>query len=363
MFIDGIDIAARRDLSGFALDVDRKIPLSGCTAIFGPSGAGKSTLLRLIAGFDRPDAGRIAFGDALWCDMSASVFTPAHQRPVGYMFQDGRLFPHLSVEKNLLYADRRSNAGDAPYTVSDIVEAFDLKPLLDRRPDTLSGGERQRAALARTMLTRPKLLLLDEPLSALDRGRKAEIMPYLDNLAGRFGVPALYVSHNVDEIVRLADETVILKAGRVEAVGATAAVLNAYGVDASTEAFDMGAVVTGVVADHDEAYHLTRVALGDGVISLPINKQKSVGEAVNIRIDARNVAIAASAPQDISIRNVLPAVITTMKRRPDSPFVDIVLRAGDATLQAQVTKAASDDLSLAPGGSVYALVKTASFEI
>ncbi len=363
MFIDRIDIAARSAFAGFALDMAEAIPLNGCTAIFGPSGAGKSTLLRMVAGFLRPDAGRIAFGDALWCDTGAGVHVPAHRRPVGYMFQDGRLFPHLSVEQNLLYADRRSVAAGARYTFGDIVKAFDLKPLLDRRPDSLSGGERQRAALARTMLTRPRLLLLDEPLSALDRGRKAEILPYLDNLAGRFGAPVLYVSHNVDEIVRIADQTVILKSGRVETIGATAEVLNAYGVDHGADAFDMGAVLTGAVIDHDDEYRLTRVALGDGVVSLPINKQKSAGEAVNIRIDARNVAIAASAPQDISIRNVLPATITAMNRRPNSPFIDIVLRVGDANLQAQVTKAASDDLSLAPGQSVYALVKTASFEI
>lgn len=363
MFTDHIDIKTRRAFAGFTLDVEQKIPLAGCTAVFGPSGAGKSTLLRLIAGFLRPDAGRIAFGEALWCDIGAGLHVPAHRRPIGTVFQDGRLFPHLTVEQNLFYADKRSDAGEAKYSRADIVAAFDLKPILDRRPVTLSGGERQRVALARTMLTRPKLLLLDEPLSALDRGRKAEIIPYLDNLAGKFGAPVIYVSHNVDEIVRIADQTVILKSGRVEATGATAEILNAYGVGTDADAFESGAVLTGSVIAHDEAYRLTRVALGDGVISLPINKQKPVGEAVNIRIDARNVAIATAAPSNISIRNVLPATITAMNRRPDSPFVDIILRAGDAILQAQITTAASDDLALASGQSVYALVKTASFEI
>ena len=363
MFIDHIEIETRNAFAGFALDVKQKIPLAGCTAVFGPSGAGKSTLLRLIAGFLRPDAGRIVFGEALWCDTGAGVHVPAHRRPVGTVFQDGRLFPHLNVEQNLLYADKRADPGEATFAIGDIVAAFDLKPLLDRGPDTLSGGERQRVALARTMLTRPKLLLLDEPLSALDRGRKAEIIPYLDGLAGRFGAPVIYVSHNVDEIVRIADQTVILNSGRVEAVGATADVLNAYGVDAGAGAFEKGAVITGAVIDHDTAYRLTRVAIGDGVVSLPINERKLAGEAVNIRIDARNVAIAAAAPKDISIRNVLPATIATMTRRPDSPFVDIVLRVGDATLLSQITKAASDDLALASGQSVHALVKTASFEI
>lgn len=363
MSIDQLDIEARCAFSEFSLDVKQKIPLAGCTAVFGPSGAGKSTLLRLIAGFQRADAGRIAFGEAVWCDKAAGVHVPADRRPVGYMFQDGRLFPHLTVSQNLHYADKRSDPDDASYSFSDVVDAFDLQTLLERRPATLSGGERQRVALARTLLTRPKLLLLDEPLSALDRRRKAEIIPYLDDLAGRFGAPAIYVSHNVDEIVRIADQTLILQSGRIEAQGATAEILNAYGVDMGVGAFEIGAIVTGVVRRHDEKYALTDVTLGDGVISLPINRAKAPGDAVNIRIDARNVAIAKSAPKDISIRNTLPATIAAINPRADSPFVDIALRVGEIELQAQITRAASDDLSLAPGLSVYALVKTASFEI
>lgn len=363
MSIDHINIDARCVFSCFSLDVNEKLPLAGCTAVFGPSGAGKSTLLRLIAGFQQPDAGRIAFGDALWCDTRAGVCVRAHRRPVGYMFQEGRLFPHLNVEQNLRYADKRSEAGAGAYGFGDIVDAFDLNALLTRRPATLSGGERQRAALARTLLTRPKLLLLDEPLSALDRRRKGEIIPYLDDLAGRFGAPVLYVSHNVDEIVRIADQTVILNAGRVEARGETADVLNAYGVLGGADASAFGAVVCGDVRSHDETYCLTHVAIGDGVISLPINKAKAPGDSVNIRIDARNVAIATTAPKDISIRNTLPATITAISPRSNSPFVDIVLRVAEAEIKAQITKAASDDLSLAQGQSVFALVKTVSFEI
>ena len=361
MSISSIDIAVRRAFAGFTLDIAQTIPLGGCTAVFGPSGAGKSTLLRLIAGFLRPDAGHIRFGDSVWCDSAAGAFVPAYNRPIGTVFQDGRLFPHLTVEKNLLYADRRSDSDDSQFSFANIVDAFDLKPLLLRRPDTLSGGERQRAALARTILTRPQMLLLDEPLSALDRGRKAEILPYLENLAGRFGAPAIYVSHNVDEILRVADQTVLLKAGRVEAMGDTAAVLNAYGADAND--FDSGAVVTGEVVGHDTHYRLTRVRIGDGIVSLPINEAKPIGEAVNIRMDARNVAVATRPPDNISIRNVLSAEVVSIERTDHSPFVEIALRVGEAQLKSQITLAACEDLSLAPGQSAYALVKTASFAL
>ena len=331
-------------------------------AVFGPSGAGKSTLLRLIAGFLRPDAGRICFGETLWCDTERRIFTSPHQRRVGTVFQDGRLFPHLNVEQNLHYADRRSHMNGERYDFSDIVDAFDLSGLLPRAPDTLSGGERQRVALARTLLTRPDLLLLDEPLSALDRRRKAEIIPYLDDLAGRFGAPVIYVSHNLEEIVRLARRTAIMTAGRIDAEGPTAEVLNAYGVGPDADAFAPGAVLEAVVADHDEKRLLTHVSVGEGVLSLPINKHKPVGDAVNIRIDARNVAIATAPPTGLSIRNALPATIAAIKAEGNSPFTIVELMSSGALLRAQVTKAAVEELGLEQGQAVFALVKAASFD-
>ena len=359
MSSERLEIEATLGFSGFTLDVAETFDLAGCTALFGASGAGKTTLLRLIAGFLRPQSGRISFDGAVWCDIARGVFLRTHRRPVGVVFQDGRLFPHLNVEQNLLYADRRA-APERLRDIGDMIDAFDLSALLPRSPKTLSGGERQRVALARTLLTRPALLLLDEPLSALDRDRKAEILPYLDDLAGRFGVPALYVSHNVDEVVRIADRTVIMKEGRIEASGSTAAVINAYGLESDIAA---ASVLTGVVASHDEAHRLTRVAVGEGAISLPINQQKAVGAPVNIKIDARNVAIATTLPKDISIRNVLPAAIETLATEAASPFVDVVMRVNGELLRAQVTRAAREDLDLVSGRGVYALVKTASFAV
>ena len=362
MSIEQLEITASLALSEFTIELDETWAADGYVSIFGPSGVGKSTILRLISGFARPDKGRIVFGGEVWCDTATGVFTPPHQRPVGMVFQDGRLFPHLTVEQNLQFADKRSRDVGKRFEASDIISAFDLAALLRRLPNTLSGGERQRVALARTLLTRPKLLLMDEPLSALDRQRKAEILPYLDGLPARFGAPVFYVSHNVQEVVRLAGQTVILNKGKVEAVGPTAETLTAYDVEASEE-FSIGAVVEGLLQAHDDDLLLTQVKIGDDAISLPINKRKPIGERVNIRIDARNVAIATERPKGISIRNVVKAKVVALSARPNSPFVVIRLDAGGGELHAQITKASVIDLGLSEGAEVFALIKAASFDV
>lgn len=355
-----IDINAKIAFTDFDIDISESFPLDGCTAIFGPSGAGKSTLIRLIAGLSRPDKGRIVWRDDIWCDTQTNIFIPPHQRGAGVVFQDGRLFPHLSVEKNLHYADKRS-AGDASQIRFDnVVSAFDLSSLLSRDPRALSGGERQRVAIARTLLSRPKLLLLDEPLSALDRSRKAEILPYLDDISERFELPVIYVSHNIAEITRLADRTLILRDGRARAIGATAEVLNEYG--AVTESDEKFALLQGVVSAHDAAYQLTTVAIGGGEISMPMNKKQSIGDKVVIRVGARDVAISKTCPDAISIRNVLPATIAKFECGANSPFSIVTLDCSGSQISAQVTRAAINDLGLDIGQSVFALVKSASFD-
>lgn len=356
-----VDVAAR--FPGFSLSIAHNFALNGCTAVFGPSGAGKSTLLRLIAGFSRPEAGSITFRGQTWFAGDQRRFIPARRRPVGVVFQQDRLFPHLTVEGNLHYADRRCRSADRRYEIAEIIKAFDLEKLLARRPRTLSGGERQRAAIARTLLTRPDLLLLDEPLSALDAGRKGEIIPYLDDLAGRFGAPTLYVSHNIDEIVRLADEVVILKSGRVEAAGPTAATLNAYAGPALSEGAAHACVFEGRVCAHDRRRLLTKVALGEELISVPLNDSKAVGAPARLRIDARNVAVATVAPSGLSIRNVLKTVVSDISGDEGSPFVTVAMQASGGVLRAQITRAAAEDLGLARGMKVFALVKSASFDL
>lgn len=345
---------------GFSLDVDEKLGPSGCTAVFGPSGGGKTTLLRLIAGFARPRAGRIAFGDDVWFDAAAHRETPAHRRPVGFLFQDARLFEHLSVEGNIGYADARSARAASAYGVDDVIDALDLEPLLDRRPQTLSGGERQRAALARTLMTRPKLLLLDEPLAALDRSRKSDILPYLEDLPRRFGLRTIYVSHDVDEVARLADDILVLDAGRVVLRGGAAHVIESLGAGGGD--YETSALIEGAVARHDVEHRLT-YALIDGVeIAIPLVDRLAPGTAVRLRVRARDVALATERPQRISIRNVLPGVVADITETGDAPSVIVAVALGGARVLASVTRAAVADLDLAPGAPVFALIKSASFE-
>jgi molybdate transport system ATP-binding protein len=293
------------------------------------------------------------------------------------MFQNGRLFEHLTVGGNLAFADKRSRGGAAKYSFDDVVAGFDLGPLMDRRPASLSGGERQRAALARTLLARPELLLLDEPLAALDRARKREILPFLEDLPKRFGLPCLYVSHDIEEVSRLADNILVLSKGRVEAYGAAADIIGRLDLEPLTGRFEAGSLLTGVVINQDSRLALTRVKLGEAVITMPINKRLSVGDIIRLRIRARDVAIATAKPENTSIRNMLSGVINAVNEDLEGPFASVVIDLGEPSigeqsisgqaisgqaLRARITRAAIEDLGLKKGQSVYALVKSVSFE-
>lgn len=344
-----LDLAHRR--GDFALELDASIPAAGVTGIFGPSGAGKTTLLRLIAGFDHPDRGRIVFAGEDWTGQ------PPSRRPVGTVFQSPRLFPHLSVRGNLDYAVKRAAAGGPAF--ADAVEALDLAPLLDRRIQTLSGGEAQRVALGRALMTAPRLLLLDEPLAALDADRKAAILPYLGSALKRFAIPALYVSHSIDEMVRLADRIMALREGRVAAFGSAGAVIE--GLDpAPGEGFEAGVIVEAIVADTANAYGLAGLDLAGQDLTVPGLDGVSEGAAVRLRIRARDVAIATQRPEGLSIRNVIEA--TLIERRDRGVHADLLLDAGGPHLRARITRESADALGLVEGQTVFALIKTVSLE-
>ena len=362
MSAERLALRARVSYPGFELEVDEEIPLDRTTALFGPSGSGKSTLLRVIAGFDRPTAGRIALGADVWFDGAGRVDVPPHRRPVGLMFQDGRLFDHLDVAGNLEYALRRSRRSGSGEERRAVVDALDLEPLLPRRTASLSGGERQRVALGRTLLTRPRLLLLDEPLAALDRDRKREILPYLEQLPRRFRLPTIYVSHAVEEVALLADEVIVLAGGRVRARGATGAIVERLDLQPITGRFEAGVLVEGRVTEHDRAFGLTHVDIGGARLTMPGIADIALGAGVRLRIRARDVAIATSAPSGISIRNVLPATVLEIVADPDSAFAEVLLRMDGEHLRARLTRASVADLQLVAGMPVFALIKTVSFD-
>jgi molybdate transport system ATP-binding protein len=357
-----LSIQVEVGFGGFRLYVAEDIALAGVTALFGPSGGGKSTLLRVIAGLERGASGRISFAGESWLDTAHGYFVPAHRRPIGYVFQDARLFAHLTVRGNLHYAASRRPKRRLGIDIAEVIAAFDLTALLERRTHALSGGERQRVAIARTLLTEPRLLLLDEPLAALDVGRKSEILPYLVALPARFGIPAIYVSHALDEVARLADRIVVLVDGRIRATGAAHHILERLDIQPLTGRFEAGSILEARVMGHDAGFHLTRLQLGGEILMMPMVSHLVEGEQIRLRVRARDVALALRRPEDVSIRNVLASQIVTIAEEPDTAFAEILLDIGGSHLRARITRHAAAGLKLQPGMAVFALIKSVAFD-
>ncbi|MEM8685777.1 MAG: molybdenum ABC transporter ATP-binding protein [Pseudomonadota bacterium] len=357
-----LELSAELAFSDFTVNIDEVISLTGITALFGPSGSGKSTLLRILAGLEQRAKGRVVFNGTVWGDSESGVFLPAHRRPVGLVFQDGRLFPHLTVEGNLNYALSRSPEDQRPIRFDQVVQALDLSALLERRPEGLSGGERQRVALGRTVLSQPALLLLDEPLSALDVRRKGELLPFIEKVPDVFGIPAIFVSHAVDEVARLADQAIILVDGKVTLRGALPDIFQQLDMHGYTGNFEAGAVVEAQVTGHNTQYQLTNLDLDGRDLQMPMVSSLNPGDQVRLRIRARDVSLALEKPSGVSIRNCLPAVVEEVRAEPDTAFAEVLLRVGEQGLRARITRQSADDLQLAPGLQAYALVKSVSFD-
>lgn len=343
----------------FTLEVAHDFPGTGITALFGPSGCGKSTLLRVIAGFERAAQGRVALGNEMW--LGPRAWTPPHRRGVGYVFQDARLFPHLTARGNLDYAHRRAADIPARYSLDDVVDVLDLAPLFDRRATQLSGGERQRVAIGRTLLARPRLLLMDEPLAALDTRRKGEILPYIGRLPKAFDIPILYVTHALEEVTQLCDRIVALADGRVVATGGVAEVLERLDLADVQGRFEAGTVLAGRIAGQHRAMHLSRVDLGGVHVEVP-QIGLAEGSEVRLRVRARDVSLALRRPEGMSIRNMLEARVLAIDPEPTSAFAEVLLDIGGQHLRARVTRAAVADLSLDVGQPVIALLKAVSFD-
>lgn len=356
-----IDVDTRITFGDFTLEVAHRTPLEGITALFGPSGCGKSTLLRIISGLEPAARGRIRFGDDTWQDDSRGIFVPPHRRGVGYVFQDARLFPHLTVEGNLRYAEKRSRERSGEMTLDGVVSALDLAPLMNRRTSSLSGGERQRAAIGRTLLTRPRLLLMDEPLAALDARRKGEILPYIERLPKTFGVPIIYVTHSIDEVARLAQRILALAAGRPVAEGSVVDVLERLDLQSVTGRFEAGVVVSARVTRHDRKFRLTHLDHHGQEIVMPM-AELAVGDKVRLRIRARDVALATQRPEGISVRNIMSGYIAEVVEEPETAFAEILVDTGGARVRARLTRAAVAELALVPGKPVFALIKSIAFD-
>ncbi len=341
-------------LESFVLDASFNAPDVGVTALFGPSGSGKTTLLRCIAGLERA-AGSLQVNGETWQD--DTTFTPTHKRPLGYVFQEASLFPHLPVRANLEYGLKRTPLAERKVPLEQVVEWLGLERLIARGdPAKLSGGERQRVAIGRALLTSPRLLLMDEPLSALDTGSKQEILPYLERLHRELQIPVLYVSHALDEVARLADHLLLLEQGRVIASGALQETLARLDLP-TAHLDDAGAVIDAEVAQHDEKYHLTRLDFPGG--NLWVGKvAQPYGTRVRARVLARDVSIATQAPQGSSINNILNARIEEIRDEgPDKVIVRMTVGESHVLLS-RITRRSRDQLGLIAGMYVCAQVKS-----
>ena len=348
-------------LGGFSLDVAFKMPMRGITALFGPSGCGKTTTLRCMAGLQHLP-GHFIVGEEVWQDSAKGVFVKTHERPLGYVFQEASLFQHLTVRQNLLYGARR--AGDAPTSdaldFDAIVELLGIGHLLERSPIALSGGERQRVAVGRALLSRPRILLMDEPLAALDRMTKEEILPYFERLHESLALPIVYVSHDIGEVARLADTMVLLAKGRVIASGP----LTTLQTDPSlplVAAPDAAVMLEGHVAHVDEDFALTHFTVPGGTLIVP-GRQGAPGRERRLRIAASDVSFTLTAATDTTILNCLPARIVSIDGLNSEAQVNIIAALGadgsGARIAARITRKSQTALGLAPGTSVFAQIKS-----
>ena len=352
--MNSIHVRAGVTFSGYSLNVDLALPGEGITALFGPSGAGKTTLLRVIAGLERANDGFVKIGEEIWQDDARGIFVPTYQRSLGFVFQDVHLFEHLDVQRNLEFGMKRIPSIDRHIPLQRVVELLGINHLMDRRPSTLSGGERQRVGIARALATSPRLLLLDEPMAALDIQRKAEIMPYLERLNHQLKIPMLYVSHAIDEVSRLADHMVLLNRGSVCACGTTQDLLTR--LDLPLASGEMAsAIVDGRVVDYDAPLQICRVEFSGGHLELPSDPIEP-GQRVRLRVQARDVSLMLAPQAGTSILNNLPVLVTDLSDDTTGRVI-VGLDAGGTRLLCRITKKSAVALELAPGKDLYAQVK------
>jgi molybdate transport system ATP-binding protein len=357
-----LEIDAAQTFGRAKVEIALATPTDGVLALFGPSGAGKTTVLNWLAGLGRPDRGRIRLNGETLFDRAAGIDLPPERRRVAYMFQDLRLFPHLNVRDNIRYGWRRAKAGERHIQEDAILDLLELRPLLARRIGDLSGGEKQRVALARALLSAPKLLLLDEPLSALDDKRKAEILPFLERVRSTLTIPTVLVSHNVDEVVRLANRVAVIAEGKLRKLGTVYEVFADLGLGDILDTA-AGAAIPARVSVPDDGSGLSVLDFAGGQFRVP-GAGRPAGTALNLRVRARDVALAKRRVDGISILNQFEGRITEIAQGPHNgqgPYADVLLDIG-VPIWARISQHSLRDLGLSVGMRAWCLVKAVSFD-
>jgi molybdate transport system ATP-binding protein len=352
-----LSVAVKKRRGAFSLDACFELSTPGVVALFGRSGCGKSTLVNIIAGLLDADAGRVVLDDIVLLDTGLRLEVPPERRRIGYVFQDARLFPHLTVAGNLKYGERRAPA-QRYVSLDTVAGLLDLGALMDRRTQRLSGGERQRVAIGRALLSQPRLLLLDEPLASLDAARREEVLPYLESLRDQLAIPMVYVSHDFDEVLRLATYLVLLESGRAIAQGGIADMSLNKDLRSIIGPDAVGAIVDGTVLGREPSSGLIRVKVGNGELKVQAEKA-TAGAKLRVQLLARDLIVATQAPQHLSVRNILSGVITAVTA-DDADSDLIAIDIGGTLIMARVTKAATRELALRPGIPAWALVKAVS---
>ncbi|MCW8943476.1 MAG: molybdenum ABC transporter ATP-binding protein [Sedimenticola sp.] len=357
---DALSFRFRMPLGSFMLNTVGEIPISGVTALFGRSGCGKTSLLRCIAGLEQAGEAYLSLAGECWHDSNKGFYLPPHKRTIGYVFQEGMLFPHLKVRDNLLFGYKRTPDNQRSGSLNQVVKLLDISPLLERFPAQLSGGEKQRVAIGRALLNHPRLLLMDEPMAALDRGHKKEILPYLERLHRESNVPIIYVSHDLDEVARIADHLLLIEQGEVMAAGPLSDMLARIDLPIARNE-EAGALFDTHIIQHDENFHLTRLKFSGGEltvgwIDLP------VGNQVRIRIHAKDVSLALEPPGPTSILNILPATVTEMEAHGRGRMI-VKLDLGGVPLLARITQKSQANLDLKPGMQIYAQIKSVALSL
>lgn len=354
-----IKVQIRHTLPGnqpFELDVDLNIPVNGVTAVFGPSGSGKTTFLRCIAGLEKGAQSHVQVGDELW--QSDRRFVPVHQRQMGYVFQEASLFSHLTARDNIQYAIKRASKPIPQGQLEDITRILGIQDILGRKPEGLSGGERQRVAIARAILSQPKILLMDEPLSSLDNERKEDVLPYLEDLHHTLDIPVLYVTHDLQEVTRLADHLVILERGKITHSGSVEQVATESGLFAKEKA-QCSSLIDGQLTEFDEQWHLTRFVFEGGELWLS-GVKAILPASCRLRIMARDISLSTTSQSNTSIVNHLKGHIVSIRDTAEPALQLVDIRCGEYNLVARVTRRSIHTLQLVAGMHIFAHIKAAA---